>query len=228
MTGWIILAVVLALLSLFLFSSVRLVFRYENTQLFLQLRWLVLRYQLLPGKEKGEKSTKKKKQKRVKKKNSPEALSKAEAKATQTPETTPSTAAPPGGEKKKEALDRQSRDLQDMFGMVRDLLQSAKKPLGLLYRHLWVEKLDLQLVVAREDAAQTAIAYGQMNGWVHGAWAALSCLVHMKKGRVQVLADYLSAGDRLCLSFRLRLRVVFLLGACIRFGWNFLWKQMKK
>lgn len=226
MIGWIIFAVVLALLSLFLFSGVRMVFRYENAQVFLQLRWLFIRCQLLPGKEKKEKPPKEKKQ--TGDKNPPADGSDTETKKTQTPSQAPDAEAAPAGEKKKEALDRQSRDLRELFEMARDLLQSAKKPLGLIYRHLWVEKLDLQLVVAREDAAQTAIAYGQMNGWVYGAWAALSCLIHMKKGRVRVLADYLSAGDRLRLSFRLRLRAFFLLGAGIRFGFHFLRKQMKK
>lgn len=227
MIGWIIFAVVLALLFLFLLSGVRVEFRYENTEVFLQIRWLFLRYQLLPERKKQAKT---KKRKRVKKrrKNPPAASPEAAERDAEDPAETPPTAIQQSGEKKEEAPSRQSRDLQEMFRMVWELMQSAKKPLKLLYRHLWVQRLNLQLVIAREDAAQTAIAYGQMNGWVHGAWAAISHLVRMKNSRVQVLADYLSTGDRLHLSFELRLRVAFLLGAGICFIWNFLWKQMKK
>ncbi len=230
MMGWIILAVVLALLSLFLLSSVRVVFRYENTEVFLQICWLLLRCQILPEKEKRKKAEKKKKQKRVKKnmKNPPPSSAETMEQKAEGPQETPSAAKRQGGGKKEGPLNQQSRDLQEMFRTVWELLQTAKKPLGLLYRHLWVRRLDLQLVIAREDAAQTAIAYGQMNGWVHGAWAALSHLVRMKKSQVQVLADYLSRGDRLRLSFELRLRTVFLLAAGIQFFWSFLWKQIRK
>ena len=55
MTGRIILGVVLALILLFLFSNVRLVFRYDNGEVFLQARWLFIRYQILPEPEKRKK-----------------------------------------------------------------------------------------------------------------------------------------------------------------------------
>lgn len=221
MIGWIIFGVVLALLAVLLLSNVRVVFRYENSQILLQLRWWFLQYQIVPEKEK--KAKKRKKQKDPLRTTEEKALPKAKS-----GEKAPSDLKDQKNGKKREAADKQSRDLQEMTRMAKDIFQSAKKPLKMLYRHLWMKKLNLQLVVAREDAAQTAIAYGQMNGWVYGAWATCSHLIHMKKGKVQVLADYLSVGDRLCLSFQLHLRVLFLLAFGIRFAGSFLWKQIKK
>ena len=58
MTGWIILGVVLALILLFLFSNVRLFFRYDNGDIFLQARWLFVRYQILPEPERRSKKKK--------------------------------------------------------------------------------------------------------------------------------------------------------------------------
>lgn len=227
MTGWMIFGIVLALFFLLLFSSVRVIFRYENTEVFLQVRWLFLQYQILPEKERKPK----KRHAERKQKKTPKPAETSIEKTENPAEQAEPVSANQGGEKKqKKAIpaDQQSRNLKETFEMIWELIQTAKRPIKLLYRHLWVHKLDFQLVVAREDAAQTAIAYGQMNGWVYGAWAMLSNLVHMKKGRVQVLADYLSVGDRLRLSLQLRLRIVFLLAAGACFIWNFLRKLIRK
>ena len=123
--------------------------------------------------------------------------------------------------------DQESRTLRATVEQVLELLKAAKQPLKLLYGHLWVRRLDFQLIVSREDAAQTAIAYGRMNGWVHGAYAAISQFVRMKKGRILVQGDYLSQQDRLKVSFEWTLRVLFLLMAAIQFFFRFLWKVLK-
>ena len=70
MTGWIILGVVLALILLFLFSNVRLFFRYDNGDIFLQARWLFVRYQILPEPERRRKK-KKRENKQKEEKNVP-------------------------------------------------------------------------------------------------------------------------------------------------------------
>ena len=70
MTGWIILGVVLALILLFLFSNVRLFFRYDNGDIFLQARWLFVRYQILPEPERRRKK-KKRENKEKEEKNVP-------------------------------------------------------------------------------------------------------------------------------------------------------------
>ena len=259
MTGRIILGVVLALILLFLFSNVRLVFRYENGEVFLQARWLFIRYQILPEPEKRKKKgagDEKKESTNGPPAGQGSALEREKAerdnqnphgKKQESQSNSPKT---PGGrtgagtakdsvgelsqkgkETEKKAgvrmADQESRTLQATIEQVLDLLRAAKKPLKLLYRHLWVRRLDFRLVVAREDAAQTAIAYGRMNGWVHGAYAAISQFVRMKTGRVLVQGDYLSQQDRLQASFVLTLRVLFLLAAGIQFVARFLWKTLK-
>ena len=259
MTGRIILGVVLALILLFLFSNVRLVFRYDNGEVFLQARWLFIRYQILPEPEKRKKKgagDEKKESTNGPPAGQGSALEREKAerdnqnphgKKQESQSNSPKT---PGGrtgagtakdsvgelsqkgkETEKKAgvrmADQESRTLQATIEQVLDLLRAAKKPLKLLYRHLWVRRLDFRLVVAREDAAQTAIAYGRMNGWVHGAYAAISQFVRMKKGRVLVQGDYLSQQDRLQASFVLTLRVLFLLAAGIQFVARFLWKTLK-
>lgn len=247
------------MILLFLFSNVRLVFRYDNGEVFLQARWLFIRYQILPEPDKRKKKgagDEKKESTNGPPAGQGSALEREKAerdnqnlhgKKQESQSNSPKT---PGGrtgagtakdsvgelcqkgketEKKAGArmADQESRTLRATIEQVLELLRAAKKPLKLLYRHLWVRRLDFRLVVAREDAAQTAIAYGRMNGWVHGAYAAISQFVRMKKGRVLVQGDYLSQQDRLQASFVLTLRVLFLLAAGIQFVARFLWKTLK-
>lgn len=255
MTGWIILGVVLALILLFLFSNVRLFFRYDNGDIFLQARWLFVRYQILPEPERRRKK-KKRENKEKEEKNVPsskiglvreEGTEKenhssdekkqssqiAEDEKTGKGNVCPAKEISPvqQSEKRKKGdsypADQESRTLRATVEQVLELLKAAKQPLKLLYCHLWVRQLDFQLIVSREDAAQTAIAYGRMNGWVHGAYAAISQFVRMKKGRILVQGDYLSQQDRLKVSFELTLRVLFLLMAAIQFFFRFLWKVLK-
>lgn len=239
MAGWIILGAVSALILLFLLSNVRLLFRYDNGEVFLQARWLFFRYQIMPEPEKRKKK-KREKAKKEQKNHTPSQNNQGdhpsdsdgteEKNAVHSAPKTPEEAGANGGKEKdvSRASDGESKTLQATIRQVLDMFQSAKWPIRLLCRHLWVRRLNFNLVVAREDAAQTAIAYGQMNGWVHGAYAALSQFVRMKKGRVSVQADYLSQKDRLQVSFLLTLRVLFLLAAAVGFLARFLWATIRR
>ena len=237
MAGWIILGAVSALILIFLLSNVRLLFRYDNGEVFLQARWLFLRYQIMPEPEKR----KKKKREKAKKEKKNQAPKNQEARPGNPDRTEEENAVRPAPKMPEEAganggkekgvsrpSNGESKTLQATIRQVLDMLKAAKQPARLLYRHLWVRRLNFSLVVAREDAAQTAIAYGQMNGWVHGAYAALTQFVRMKKGRVSVQADYLSQKDRLQVSFLLTLRVLFLLAAAVGFLARFLWTSIRR
>ena len=225
-----------------LLSNIRLWVRYENDEIALKAGWLFLRYSAMPKKEEKNKKKKKSKnprsggqqkgqQSKTEKQDRPaeadgsyqpdggSAKAKGEAKIADTPEKS--------GVAAKKAPDQESRTLRENGTMVLELLRSAKGPLKTLHRHLWLRDLDFLLVVAREDAAQTAIAYGRMNGWVHGAYAALSRFVRMKKAKVRVAADYLSQEDRLQVSFQLTVRTVFVLAAAAQFSGGFLWRIIK-
>jgi len=235
MTGWIIFGGILAGIAALCLTNIRLDAFYRNGEMGAKARWLFVRYRIWPRLEKKEKAGKKPQ-------NSPSPA----AKTTAAPETAAQqksaaqeTAAPveKGARRKKDLAAQppleqkveqtESKKLKDTVGFILDLLYAGAGPAKMLYRHLWLRKLDLQLIVAREDAAETAIAYGQMNGWVHGAFAALTQLIHVKGGRVQVQADYLSCGDRLLVSGQLTLRVGIVLAAGIWFGIQFLKRLCK-
>ena len=200
MTGRIILGVVLALILLFLFSNVRLVFRYDNGEVFLQARWLFIRYQILPEPEKRKKKgagDEKKESTNGPPAGQGSALEREKAerdnqnphgKKQESQSNSPKTPGRTGAGTAKDSVgelcqkgketekkagarmaDQESRTLQATIEQVLDLLRAAKKPLKLLYRHLWVRRLDFRLVVAREDAAQTAIASIRISIWL-GSW----------------------------------------------------------
>lgn len=260
MTGRIILGVVLALILLFLFSNVRLVFRYDNGEIFLQARWLFIRYQILPEpekrKKKGAGKTKKKKAQTGRPAGQGSALEREKAerdnqnphgKKQESQSNSPKT---PGGrtgagtakdsvgelsqkgkETEKKAgvrmADQESRTLQATIEQVLDLLRAAKKPLKLLYRHLWVRRLDFRLVVAREDAAQTAIALWP-DEWL-GSWR-LRCHQSVCPDEKGACTDtgglFVPAGPSagiLCVNAA----GSFSLAAGIQFVARFLWKTLK-
>lgn len=216
MTGWMIFGGIAAFLLWILLQPIELLIRYKNGEIAIQARWFFLRYPLFPPREKK----KKKRAEKIEEKKDP----------TPPGKLTEETDLKDKAKKKKvdSPPDKESRTLKETMGLIFDLLDAAKGGIRLFYRHLILKDLRFRLVVAREDAAQTAIAYGQMNGWVHGAYAALYHLIRMKKSDVLVQADYLSVGDRMEFSFRLCNRLLFALGAALSFGGSFLWKMFQK
>lgn len=220
MTGWIIGGAAALLLIAFCLSNIRVEGSYQNGKISAQARWLFIRYTIWPRPEK----TPEKARKRGKTDPKPPAAEK----------DLPTETTPPArgarrqkdrqmssGEAERKGAE-QSKTLKDTLEMILHILHSAVGPAKYLYRHLWLRNPDLSLIVARADAAETAIAYGQMNGWVHGAYAALSQLIRIKNGQVRVQADYLSQTDRLTASGQLTVRVGVVLVAGIWFGISFL------
>ncbi len=186
--GWIFLGMLgLALLALLLPVSVSA--RYENGTLRVWARlFLLVKYPLYPAKPKKPVAAKKTKRK---KKEEPE-------------------------EEKPEKPQKQ-RGADYWLRMVERVAASAKKPLRIIMKGIFVRGVELVLPVCAEEADKTATYYGRMQALVGGARAALENLVNVRFKRVVVIPDFAHQyeGATLVAARVTSLPVVFLAaGAC--------------
>lgn len=179
---YILLGIFLLIFLLLLFPvGVDVAFREEFS---LTLRYLFLRFPLLPGKasEEGEKPEKDEEKKEKRNGES-------------------------GADKLKGMLSRHGLGgfLDSLFEAVGYLTSSTKKILS----HLKLKRFDLYLCLGGEpDAAEGAIRYGQVSGAVYSACGALFALMPCRKKGVTVDLNYQSGDDLVDFSARLSVRPI--------------------
>ena len=157
-----IVLIVLAALTLLLLCPIRLDFCW-NQEVTLTARWLFFKFGLLP---------------QNKKKNAPKA------------ETKQAAADPLAGQATVGQTSTQS--LTQYADLLPGLLGGLKDCLLFVLRHTKVKRLELNMLVSREDAAETAIAFGRANQAVYTALGLLQNL--LKFGctpKINIGFDYL-------------------------------------
>ncbi len=154
-------------------------------QLSLRLRYLFFTYSLYP---RPEKKKKKFKQKKVKKKKEIE-LSRTE-----------------------EML--QSEGVAAVISYYIKLAQIIKTAALGLFRTITVDKLKLNIKVASDDAAETAINYGQLCAAVYPVHALIESSVRVRSRSINIAPDFLNNEDQVSGEIRLHvlpLRVLLVL-----------------
>lgn len=73
---------------------------------------------------------------------------------------------------------------------VMDFLKAATPEIKKLLKKGLVSVLKLKVVVATDDAAETAIQYGKMNAYIFGALALLENFVRIKKKKIHIGFDF--------------------------------------
>lgn len=76
------------------------------------------------------------------------------------------------------------------FEKVEGILSTAGAFMRRVFRALHFTGIIFILPIHREDAAQTAVAYGRAQAWVGGAVAALQNFLNLRFKQVRVLADF--------------------------------------
>lgn len=174
MVGLLIVLGVLLFLLLLLLCPLRIEVRFQE-QFFLTLRYLFLKFPLLPGKEEE---------------SQPEETQEEEKKEK-------------AGLKEIKGLLKQegfSGFLKALFGFVKILASSAKK----LIQGVRLKSFDLYLCLGgAEDAAEAAIQYGKLSGAVYAACGFLFGLAGCKQKSVTVDLNYQSEQSRVDFSGKL-------------------------
>ena len=187
---------ILGAIVLLLLCPVRLTLS-RKEELSAAVEWLFLRFRLLPAPQK----TKPKKEK------TPQPPPQEDtAKTAKAP-------APKPGDRITQYAD-----------LVGPLLAGLKKSVAYILRHVRVDRLRLELLIAREDAAETAIAYGRANQAVYTALGLLQNLLKFgQKPDVRIGFDYLGGTERAEGECRISIAPLFVLFGAVGFVAGLLW-----
>lgn len=166
--GWVLLAL-LGILVLFLVVPVRLTVEVKYDKLTVKVKVLFLSFQLYPWK------WKKKQQEPAQQQENAEPAEKREEPAEE------KAAAPQG---KPAAAKRIT--LSD----VTELVRTAGWLMKIVFRVIRFTDIQLLLPIHREDAAETAIAYGQTQAYLGTALGALQNCLDLKFSKLELVPDF--------------------------------------
>ncbi len=202
--GWIILGVIALIIGLFLWFPVRIGAAYGEGGTFCWLKILFWKIPLFPSNasEKGEEEEAVKPKRRKSRKKA-----KAKKKDSQTD----------GTPKKKKSV-------QEWIELILIIAQSGGKIVKRFWKGFRINDLCLQIAVAGNDAAETAITYGKISAAVYSMYALASQIVTLRRTCIQIVPDFLSEESRIEVSGELFFRVGTLLAAVFSGGFFFLKK----
>ncbi|MDD6061145.1 MAG: DUF2953 domain-containing protein [Oscillospiraceae bacterium] len=113
---------------------------------------------------------------------------------------------------------------QGFDGVVRflkEILAATNTMLGDIFKRSFVvEKLFLDMCVAKKDAAQTAIAYGKTCAAVFPTMGYLCNTLRVRKYNVNIYPDYLATGSCASILLRISVRPIKLTNALVRFAFR--------
>ena len=128
---------------------------------------------------------------------------------------------------KKKKPAKRKMPLSDLLQIIWELLGASGRGLRLLGRWLKVYRLRLKLVVARGDAAETALAYGRVNAAVYGAYASLGNVLKLCRPDFTITPDFTGTQDQLELDIRLRLLPIQAVGILVQVLVDFFCRMLK-
>lgn len=209
--GWIILICLVLFFAFLCWFPIRICLAHSDDGFTVSIRLLFWTIPILPKVEKElteeEKQKKEqKKQRKDKKKAAREAKRKEQA--AQKPSASKQ-------QKKKWTL----KEILHLAGMI-------AKSAGRLARRFWkgfvIDKLTLYMAVAGSDAAETGIAYGQMNAKIYTAYSFAEQYVTLKNTDIQIVPDFLSEKSRMVFSCELFFRVGTVIASVFAALWCFI------
>ena len=125
-------------------------------------------------------------------------------------------------------------DLAGVLSYLQDMAEILTHTASRLLRGVTVHRLDLQMLIATDDVAETAQKYGKVCGIVYPTVAAIAGVVRVRRRRLRIEPNFLLEKSAVRFDIRLRMSVWRLLGAGITLLWGFLMMkeqsnpQMKK
>lgn len=141
--------------------------------------------QIFPAKEKTEKETKEtvSKKKKSSRKKKQAVVTGAEEKVKKSP-----------------------ADIKYLIGTVLELIKALLPPVGYIFGGLRFRHLILHISVGENDAAQTAIRYGQLNAILYGSLSLAQQAFDIKTDHLGVSYDFLSGKTQIIFSVEIHLR----------------------
>ena len=202
---YIILGIILFFVLVFSVKiSVELIYENDFT---LMLKILFLKITLIPSKKKDKKPKKEKKPKTEKPKE----------------ETAPAPPADPNAPKKENFVMKFYHD-QGFDGtliFIKDVLRILNTFLGDIFRRsLTIEKLFLEMRVSKDDAAETAIAYGKTCAAVFPAMGYICETMRVGKYDIDISPDYLAKKSTAAIHTEISVRPIRITNAAVRLAFK--------
>lgn len=123
---------------------------------------------------------------------------------------------------------KEKRDFAAIIGAAMDFIASLGGGAKLLLRHVRVYRVRMSIVVAEDDAAQTAITFGRMNALVYTAYTAARGLINLQKPDISIAPDFTAQEGSYLFEARGRLLPIVAVAAAVRIGAAFLVKTVKR
>lgn len=106
-------------------------------------------------------------------------------------------------------------DISEIIELVKQLIESASKPIKRLISHIRVNNFCLFITASGEDAAQAAMNYGKINWIVYTATAVLYEAVKLDVKKIDITADFNSGKTEYELSCKVKLRLGTAIGCVL-------------
>ena len=172
--GWVLLGI-LALIVLALCIKVKITAEYSDDNTNAQLQWLFLKIPLYPKEKKPKK-----------------AEEEPEEEAEEEEEEAPAEEKPAGKKESTLHMLYRTHGVDGLLELTRKLCSYLGSFLGDLFRSLVIEELYVDVRCAKQDAAETALYYGEVCSVLFPALGALASKCRMKKYDVNVYPDFLA------------------------------------
>lgn len=221
MSGWIIAGIIVAAILILLMTSVTVRFEYSDG-LRLKINWLFVKLVQIPAKTKKMKRRDREAKKDVKSAAEDEEKLSGEStdgnpedsvqRSAPEPESSPEPRKSPEKKAgKPKSAPKNSADkltLKEIRALVKLVWDSLSKPLKRLLKATRIYDFRLNIVVGGEDAAKTAIKFGEVNIAAGSALAFLDGNFTLKKPDYYITCDFLSEETRSECSFTAKLTVI--------------------
>lgn len=112
--------------------------------------------------------------------------------------------------------------IEEVLFLVKDLCVK----LGKMLKHVKFQKLEFSLMVASQDAAKTAILYGNMCSIVYSICAALNSAYNFDAQKVSVSADFSSEEMKMMLNGAFKIKLVFVIQFLIKSAFSIIKLRM--
>lgn len=200
MIGVYIICGIIAVIALLLLQSIVLTVDYGD-DLTLYVRFLFLKFKLIPQNNKDKKKKKNKK-------------SKAKKDAHEI--------------KKNVDKSLDIKGFADTFSEYREAIRPIIKALGSFCRRIRIYPLKIRAVLAGKDAADLAIDYGRLCAVFYPSLALLCEQFKIKNKNIYIGVDYVKPKFELNIYLKLRVRLCFALSLCIKSLWRLVCTKLKK
>lgn len=226
MTGLIVTGIILLIIIFLLACSIRAELSFLDGRFEYKVKYLF--FTILPRKEKKEKPPKRKGKKKAE--EVPEEAADTAENDNIKPENTTEEIPPKMTEKKsKKKKSKDKPEKENKLAVLKCRIEQAKilwgfcsKPLGKLFRGIFLDDLYVDFKICGEDACQAAVNYGKVNVFFYNGLSAVRLLFPVTVKTVDIVCDFDGKKSVYDCSLSVKLRLGTLLGVLLVIGWGFL------